>query len=476
METQKPNRAFVFGSRSIISSVLVVSIAGILNFLGARNEARFDLTSDQRHTLSDQTRKIIRELKDPVRAVLFAKPAQREPGKAVLEGYRSLNPAKFTIEYVDPDKQPARTRQAGVKRYGTLQLIAERTAAPGTATDGQVIGNRDIQVEELTEEKITNALLKILKDRTPEVCVLTGHGEKPFTAADGEGFEAMRRALNSQSYEFKEINLVSLGKLPETCSALAIWGPTRAFFPQEISLVGEYLKNGGRLVAGLDMTFEGADPSQELNTLLSSWGLQYGRALLIDPSIQAMQLDASVLIVNQFSREHPVSKDFSTGVALPFTRPISLLKEKPEALTITPILTTSAKAWAESNLKELTAGRVQFTPGQDTQGALHAGVLVEGKATGSTAKMASRLAIFGSASFANNTFSRMLNNSDLFLNAVAWVLEDETSISIRPREPKAGKIELTGRQGTFLFLLTAVIMPLLVAAGGIGFWAYRRKL
>jgi ABC-type uncharacterized transport system involved in gliding motility auxiliary subunit len=90
--------------------------------------------------------------------------------------------------------------------------------------------------------------------------------------------------------------------------------------------------------------------------------------------------------------------------------------------------------------------------------------------------MASRLAIFGSASFANNTFSRMLNNSDLFLNAVAWVLEDETSISIRPREPKAGKIELTGRQGTFLFLLTAVIMPLLVAAGGIGFWAYRRKL
>ncbi len=480
METQKPNsetksksnRAFVFGSRSVINSLLVVSIAGILNFIGARNEARLDLTSDKRHTLSDQTRKVIRELKDPVRAVLFAKPAQRETGKAVLEGYRSLNPAKFTIEYVDPDKQPARTRQAGIKRYGTLQLISERASAAGS----QEIGNRDIQVDELTEEKITNALLKILKDRTPEVCVLGGHGEKSFTAADGEGFEAMRRALNSQSYDLKEINLVGLGKIPETCSALAIWGPTRAFFPQELALIGEELKNGGRLIVGLDMTFDGSDPSPELNTLLTSWGVQYGRALLIDPSIQAMQLDASVLIVNQFSREHPVSKDFSTGVALPFTRPISVSTEKPAALTITPILTTSGKAWAESNLKELTAGRAQYTAGQDTLGALHAGVMIEGKATGSTAKRSSRLALFGSASFANNTFSRMLNNSDLFLNAVAWVLEDETSISIRPREPKAGKIELTGRQGTFLFLLTAVVMPLLVAAGGIGFWAVRRKL
>ena len=88
----------------------------------------------------------------------------------------------------------------------------------------------------------------------------------------------------------------------------------------------------------------------------------------------------------------------------------------------------------------------------------------------------SRSVVFGSASFANNTFSRMLSNSDLFLNAAAWVLEDDSSISIRPKEQDGGKIEMTQSQGLMVFLLSVVVMPLGVGAAGVAFWARRRRL
>lgn len=460
-------RTLSFGIRSLVTSLLVVSIVGIVNFLGARNEFQFDLTREKLNSLSDQTRKVVRELKTPIRAVYFAKLAAKEQVRPFLESYRSLNPTQFTVEYVDPDKQPSRTKQAGITRHGTLQLIA------GTSSE---IAAREIKVEELTEEKVTNALLKILKAKPFEICALAGHNEKSFNNQEADGFIAMKSALNGQSYDLKEIDLVALGRLPETCELVAIWGPNKAFFPQEVKIISEYLKAGGRMITGLDMSFAGADAAQEINSILAPWGLKYDRALLIDPSIRALELDASVLLINQFSREHPVTRDFTSAVGLPFSRPITLLGKKSSSLKFETILSTSSKAWAESSLKELSSGAVQYTSGQDTLGVLHPAILVEGKLEGSTAARSTRIAAFGSASFANNTYSRMLNNSDLFLNAVAWAIEDESTIAIRPKEKVAGKLELTGKQGIFVFLLTVLGIPLAVASGGIGFWAYRRKL
>lgn len=447
------SRAFSYGTHSLVTTLLVTAIIGVINFLGARNQAKLDLTRNKVHTLSEQTKKVVSSLKSPIKAVYFAKLQQREQFRPFLENYRSLNPPKFTLEYVDPDKDPIRTKQAGIKKYGTLQLVA---------------GERDTQVDEVTEEKITNGLLKILKDKNPQLCVLTGHGEKSFSGAEPDAYGSMRKELAGQAFDVQEISLVSSAKIPETCSAVAIWGPSKAFFPQEVNLIREYSKSGGSLLVGADLSFEGTDAAQELNGILAPIGIKLERALLVDPAIRTMELDSSVLIVNQFAREQPITREITTGVALPFARPLTASSGQPTAL-----LTTSTKAWGESNLKELLAGRAQFTAGQDTMGALHPAMAVEMPGSGSKK---SRSVVFGSASFANNTFSRMLGNSDLFLNAAAWVLEDDSSISIRPKEQDRGKIELSQKQGVMVFVLTVILMPLGVGAAGVAFWARRRRL
>jgi ABC-type uncharacterized transport system involved in gliding motility auxiliary subunit len=453
-------RAVAYGSHSLMTTLLVIAILGVINFLGHRNPGKIDLTKDQLHTLSEQTKKLARELKTHVKFVYFSKVEQAESNRAFLENYRALNPSKIEIEIVDPNKEPIRTKQAGIRSYGTLQIIA---------------GARDSQVTELTEEKITNALVKLNKESSQQLCVITGHGEKSFTATDAEGFDAVRKGLANQAYEVRDLNLVTEGKIPASCNALAIWGPQKAFFPQEVPLIREYLANGGRALVATDVDMKGGEPAAELMPALASWYIQPAKAMLVDPFSRVLNLDPSVVILPTFSKDHAMTKDFALNAAMPFARPIDILPGAPASLNVQWLAQSTPKAWAEGNFKELAEGKVQQNP-TDKAGPLNAIVAVEGKQKDSKATRNTRLVVFASSLFANNNFSRLVGNADLFLNAASWVMEDESMISIRPKDATVGKIELSQKQGTLIFLVSVIAMPLLIASGGIGFWAYRKRL
>jgi ABC-type uncharacterized transport system involved in gliding motility auxiliary subunit len=454
------SRAVAYGSHSVMTTLLVVAILGVINFLGHRNPGKVDLTKDRLHTLSDQTRKLARELKTTVKFVYFGKVEQVENSRNFLENYRALNPTKIEIEIVNPDKEPIRTKQAGIRNYGTLQIM---------------VGARDSQLTELTEEKVTNALIKLSRESSQQLCVLTGHGEKSFTAADAEGFDAVRKGLVNQAYEVRELNLLTEGKIPPNCNAIAIWGTQKAFFPQEIPLIRDYLATGGRALVAIDVDMKGGEPAAELMPVLASWHVQPGKAMLVDPFSRKLNLDPSVVILPTFSKDNPITKEFVLNAAMPFARPIEILPGAPASLNVQWLAQSTPNAWAEGNFKELGEGKVQQNP-TDKAGPLNAIVAVEGKQKDSKASRNTRLVVFAGSLFANNNFSRLVGNADLFLNAASWVMEDESMISIRPKDATIGRVDLSQKQGVLIFLASVVAMPLLIASGGIGFWIYRKRL
>jgi ABC-type uncharacterized transport system involved in gliding motility auxiliary subunit len=101
---------------------------------------------------------------------------------------------------------------------------------------------------------------------------------------------------------------------------------------------------------------------------------------------------------------------------------------------------------------------------------------IDGKPVNSKAPRNTRVVVFGSSSFANNQFSRMGGNLDLFMNAVAWTLEDESMISIRTKDDGPGRVEMSNKEGTVIGLLTVFVIPFLIASGGIVIWILRKRL
>ena len=370
-------RAGAYGLNSIVTVLLTLGLLGVVNFLALRYPYKLDLTKDKVHTLSEQTVKIIKALKIPVKATLFAKMNQREQFRPLLENYKAHSP-KFEIEYVDPDREPTRAKQIGIKKYGTLQLSA---------------GTRESKLEEVTEEKLTNALIKLLKEKTSTLCAVTGHGEKSFGASDAEGYDKAKKALADQAIEVKDVNLVQENKIPEACDAIAILGPTRAFFAAETTIIQNYLANGGRALIATDLNVKGqGEFAPELGPVLAQWQVRTQTSMVVDRVSQSFGLDASVPLLLTYSKDNPITKDFAqTPSYFPLMRPLDILPAPPAGLKVEWLAQTTPRAFAVSDLKALSSGAVSEE--NQKHGPFNAAVAVEGKLKDSKATRATRLSM-----------------------------------------------------------------------------------
>ena len=453
-------RTLSFGANSLFITVVVIALVGVINFLGARYPQKFDLTKNKIHTFSDQTSKLMKGLKSEVTATYFGDAGGKEKFRPVFDNYKKLS-SQFKLEVVDPNKEPTRAKQMGIKKMDTLVLNYQ---------------GKTSRIEDISEEKVTNELIKLTKDGKTTICTTVGHGEASFTNNLAEGFQAAKKGLEDQSYEVKELTLPQETSIPADCSALVMMGVNKAVFPAEIKLLNDYLDRGGRLIVALDANITQADQTQEIKAFLKSWGVEAKGGIIIDPVSRKLGVDASVPIIAQFNPDQTIVKDFKQQCYFPFARPLDAANPAPEGLKVTWMAKTTPAAWGETDMASIAKGAVQFNPGSDIQGPVTTALAVNGKKKDSKATRETRIVVFGSSQFAGNNYSRFGGNLDLFLNSVSWAVEDESMISIRAKEDEAGKVELSQTQGILIFWISVVIVPLIIAIAGIVIWVRRKKL
>ncbi len=462
---QLSGRSTRFGLYSLTTVILVLGIVGTVNFLGNRYQKKWDLTKNQLHTFSDQTTQTVKSLDQNLTAVLFTDIEGRERLRPLLDQMKAVNP-KITVEYVDPTSNPSRAKQAGIKRMNTLWIE---------------YGERNSRIEDPTEEKVTNELIKIARKDSYMVCNIEGHAERSLESKEADGISGVKEGLEGLAYKTKTVQLAQEGKVPPDCTTLIVAGSSKGFLPQEIKLLSDYLDRGGRMVLALDLNVEGKEFTPELIALSQKWAVNAKPALIVDPLSKLLGVDAAVPIIPQFDTTHAITKDFKKDVRnancfFPFTRPLETTKEIPAGLTATAIAQTSPQSWAEFDLKSLASGRVKFDDGADQKGPVAVAIAVSGKKEGTTAIQETRLVVFGTSLFAANNYARLGLNQDLFLNAVSWTLADDKNISIRTKEDDPGKVELTQEAGLIIFWVSVVLAPMAFIVLGIVVWVRRRKL
>src|ERR1700679_1473570 len=131
-----------FGVYAVIYTLIVVMIVGGVNFLANRYNKPLDATSTKKFTLSDQTLKIAKNLKQPVEITYWDQPTKFQGAHDLLDRYRNLNP-KIDVEYRDTDKNRTQALAAGVKTLGTVFVK---------------VGNKQEEAKSVTEEEITGAM------------------------------------------------------------------------------------------------------------------------------------------------------------------------------------------------------------------------------------------------------------------------------------------------------------------------------
>jgi ABC-type uncharacterized transport system involved in gliding motility auxiliary subunit len=458
-----------FGTLAAASVVVVLAILTAINYLSTKHNKRWDLTGAKQFSLSDQTKKVLADLKDPVTVRVFARSEEFQRYRDRLDQY-TYQSKMINTEYIDPEKKPAMAQQYGITQLGTVVFDYKGRNEKSTS-DG--------------EQELTNALIKVIQGRQPKVYFTQGHGEKDTASADRAGYNTISTALTSDNFSVDKVVLAQQTAVPADADVLIIAGPKTDFLAPEVDMLKAYLARGGKILMMLDPVIKPDQPQPTaLQALLKDWGIEAGNDVVLDVSGMGRLIgtDESVPVAASYPA-HPITDNFQLLTAYPLARSMSPIEAGVNGHTAQRLVETSRSSWAETNLKSLTGGEPAKLDDADKKGPVSLAAAVSAAAApapadakkGDAAKPAeTRIVAFGDSDFASNAAINVQGNRDLFLNSVNWLAQQENLIAIRPKDPEDRRVTLTADQERRIFYLTVLIVPGLVLLAGVQTWWRRR--
>lgn len=445
-----------YGATASLYTVVVIAALVLINWLGNRYNKTYDTTSNKRFTLSQETQKIVKGLKQDATITYIDKADNFNQAKGILDRYANLS-AKVHTQYVDYRKQPTMARAYGLRYAGTAYVE---------------IGPRREEAKALTEEGLTGAFLKDLKG-VRKVCFVSGSQEHALEGTDSNGLSQFKTMVERDNYQAQSVTLLDKTAVPGDCNVLMVAGPGSDYTANEVSAIKSYVENGGRamflLDPPLDFSREHIAENAGLANLLESWGVTADKDLVLEQNQmgQLLGLGPEVPIISSYESQPIVSDLKNNFTGFPVAR--SLEVKNTDKVSNQKLFSTSDRAIATIKLDTVNVN--PSDPG-NKKGPFVLGVA----GTYNTGKPNNpgRFVVIGSSGFLDNGMIGFQSNRDLALNAVNWLSSDEDLISIRPKEAEDRRLTVTQRQMNVFAYFDLIAIPLLIIAGGVGIFLKRR--
>ena len=451
----KKNTAFLI--TSIFMTVGMATVLGGINYLAQAHKKEVDLTKDKVFTLSDQTQKVLKELPEAVTVTAFYRKDEAE-GDALRDlvgRYKSFTD-RLKLELINPEIHPDKVAQYKVTEQSSRIIIESR--------------GQESRIKEISEEALTNAIIQVGTKEKKKFYFTQGHGEPNLTGETPDALRDTIKDLRSEGYDTDTVNLVEKQAVPADTAVLMVVGPHNAFFAPEVALIEDHLRKGGKMVL---MVEPGVVTG--LENLLRNYNLELGNNTIMDATQFGRLLgqgpDAAIVL--EYA-EHPAVKAME-GQATVFksARSVTRTKALDTAVTTTELAFSNQRSWGETRVE---AGDWQWNDGE-MRGPVPLMAVstrstkeVEGKKSDET-----RLLVIGDAEVAGNQFRVLASNRDLLLNVVAYVVEEENKISIRPKQRGASRIQLTPGQASMIAFFALDGMPVSLLSLGLAVWLVRRR-
>ena len=469
-------RSTKYATNYAASVLLVIALVSGVNYVGQRHVKRFDLTTAGVYSLAPQTQQVLSKVDKDIDIQAYFPGGDYPPLKELLSEFHTQN-RHVRFEFIDPDKHPDQAKANDVTVYGTF-------SNPFTGSSlkfGTVVmrsGNRKEKIEkrseEVREEDLTNALIKVQRTQEKKIYFVQGHGEKDPGDTERDGMSVAKKALEDQAYKVDSLNLVSEGKVPPDAKVLIVAGPKSELLDKEVEMINNFLNGGGSVLVMVDPA-----PQASLTPLLKTWGVTPDNDVVLDVSGLGRLMGAgpSIPLVRQYEN-HKITDRFNQMTFFPVARSVEASKETVPGVTVEPLFKSNPASWGETNANELKTGEASFEEKSDLKGPLPLALAVNKDvkpASDNGPASRARMVVVGDSDFAINPYLTQVGNGNLFLNMVSWLAQDEDLISIRPRSPQDRRVDMSAARFNMLRLISLVMLPGAVLVSGIAVYVRRRR-
>ena len=442
------------GANLALYTLIGIAIIVLVNWFVNLHDKSWDLTPNQEYSLSPQSIKLLKGLKQNVTIYAFDRKEAFSRRRDLLGEYESAS-NRVAVHYVDPDRQPELAKQYGIQSYGTVEVVS---------------GARHFQAQNTNEEGVTNALIRVLMGEKT-IYFMDGHGERSINDTGRDGFQNLKNELSDESYAVNTLTLLQKNEIPPNCEVLVIAGPKHDYLPPEIETISNYIKGGGRVLFMLDPGVK----LPNLNKLLAGWGVTLRDDLVVDlnPVARLFGTTPVMPLIIKYGSNPIVEPLQRTATLFPLSRSIEISKDAkgtpPEMLCQTSDDSFGVQGFNPSMQQISSRPR----PG-DAKGPLTVAVsdtisAPDGK------KGEGRLVVTGTSLLGANAYLGFQGNKDLVMNMVNWLSAEESLISIRPKTEEQQTLNMNQRQMGQLLYLGVFGLPLVIILAGAGVWWRRRR-
>ena len=384
---------------TVLACVLAVLCAALAVPLAMRVDRRIELSPGVSGvSFSPRTLSVLTEVEGAVSVSVFLSRQDarfRTVGhffRALRTASQSVGGCRLNLSFVDPKWD-----------FGAAGRLVELGAHEGSLVFEK--GPRHFAVEigdDFGERLCVSAIRRIaLPPQRQKVYWTYGHGESAFDGYDAWGMSDIARDLTWEGYFNSRLDLAAEGGIPGDCALIVVAGARDDFSRAELARLGDYLRQGGRL-----LVLTGGSVQGGVASLLPAWGLRP----VARPLTGLRTLSGTDVVVTDFS-SHAVSGRLA-GSQLVLERPI----------------TFDPSGVAENGTG---ADKIEFTSVATVGGHAVAAVVERGVGVGKDLSdlRPTRIVAVGDATFVANgpLQSRANANRDFFLNCVAFLAGAEAS-------------------------------------------------
>jgi gliding-associated putative ABC transporter substrate-binding component GldG len=477
-------------SKVSIYIVFVLTAIVLVNIISDKLFVRLDLTEDNRYTLSQATKDIIKNIDEPVTITAYFSEdlppdilKTRRDFKELLTEYRTISKNNIMYEFINPNSDE-QTEQEAINKGIQPVLINIRDkdqVKQQKAFLGAVLQKGDqtevipfMQPGMAMEYALSSSIKKLSVINKETVGFLQGHGEPEL--------KAMQQAITELSvmYNTVPINLADNKDALNNIKTLAIVSPKDSINSEEFDIIDKFMAKGGRVYIAINRV-KGELQKQmgsTLNTGLETW-LSNKKLIVEDDFV----IDANCATINVQQRQGffsftsqvqfpyiPIIKNFSNNaitkgleqVVIQFASTITYTGDS--TVNYTPLLTTSEKSGTLSSPLYFDIQK-KWNENDFPLANLPIGALLEGKIGGNNY---SKMVVIANGNFAVNGIGQQArqqnkDNINLMVNSIDYLSDDTGLIELRTKGITSRPIkQLSDEKKTFIKWLNFILPILLI--------------
>ena len=227
----------------ILVAIIVAAFIGLNLWVKKLDFTDIDFTKEKLYSLSDESKKQVSGINEKINILLFG----FEEGSNVADISKQYSKANenISVEIINISERTDLASKYNVQD-GNNKIVIEagEKNIELSAEDLYDMDYTTYEYIDITEQKLTNAILTLSMKNVTKVYFLTGHGEYEMDLH----LATFSKKLQNEVYDIANLNLLINNEVPADCAVLVISSPEKDFTDYETELITNYINNGGKIL------------------------------------------------------------------------------------------------------------------------------------------------------------------------------------------------------------------------------------